>query len=161
MFIYTLEESTDIVQLAGTSEYVYRAAIGYDDETQHVYSALVIFTPHPAYGDGSCCELVFRVIESNHDGSYLGEFPDGLNTRRIIVEPAQRAGVLDLVCYMVECHIDAVLPPAVEMVTYAENLPEKALEKFQRIASIFSGKGYRAGPADPWHGRWIWMMRLP
>lgn len=161
MFICTLDEETDVSCLFGNSEFIYRAPIGYDDETDHVYSVFVIFSPHAAYGDGTCYELVFRIVESSLDGEYLYDYHDGLQTKAFIREPSQRATVAGLVMHVVERHIDEFKPLAVEMVTYVENLPNEALQKFHRIAALFGEKGYRAGPADPWHGRWIWMMRLP
>ena len=161
MFVCTLGEETPIAPLHGNGEYIYRAAIGYDDETQHVYSALVIFAPLPGYGDGTGYELVFRIVAAPSDGSDVRDYHDGLATKRFIAEPQHRHDILDVVKFIICGHIDVLKPAAVEMMTHSENLPNSALRKFHEIAAEFGARGYHAGPADPWHGRWVWMMRLP
>jgi hypothetical protein len=161
MFVCTLEHETQVTALHGNGEFIYRAAIGYDTNTDYVYSVLVIFAPLPGYGDGTGYELVFRVVESSVDGSHIHDYHDGLETRRVISDPLDRASICDLVQHVIVTHIDEFKPPAVEMVTHTENLPASALRKFHQIAAEFGKRGYHAGPADPWHGRWVWMMRLP
>src|SRR5690606_32832362 len=106
-------------------------------------------------------DLVFRIVEASLDGGYFADYHDGAQTKAFLKERSQRETVTRLVMHAVDRHIDEFAPPAVEMVTYVENLPQVALRKFHRIAALFGKKGYLAGVADPWHGRWIWMMRLP
>ena len=161
LFVCTLGEETPIASLHGNGEFIYRAAIGYDDQTQCVFSALVIFAPLPGFGDGTGYELVFRIVEAPADGSAPRDYHDGLETKRFISEPDDRRDIIDVVTFMICGHIDAVRPAAVEMMTHTENLPVSALRKFHQIAAEFGKRGYKAGPADPWHGRWVWMMRLP
>jgi hypothetical protein len=161
VFVCTLDYETPITGLHGNGEFIYRSAIGYDDETDYVYSALVIFAPLPGYGDGTGYELVFRIVESSPDGSHIHDYHDGLSTKPFLSQPTDRASVYDLVRHMICTHVDEERPAAVEMMTHTENLPNAALRKFHEIAAEFVNRGYIAGPADPWHGRWVWMMRLP
>jgi hypothetical protein len=161
VFVCTLGHETPITALHGNGEFIYRAAVGYDADTDFVYSAFIIFSPLPGYGDGTGFELVFRIVESSTDGSHIVDYHDGLATKRIISEQSDRASICDLVKHIIGAHIDELRPAAVEMMTHTENLPEPALRKFHQIAAEFGNRGYRAGPADPWHGRWVWMMRLP
>jgi hypothetical protein len=160
VFVCTLDEETPISALHGNGEYIYRAAVGYDDETDYVYSALVIFAPLAGFGDGTGYELVFRIVEASLDGSHIADYHDGLSTKAVISERSHRNDIVQLCKHLVGSHIDDLSPPAVEMMTHTENLPDTALRKFHEIAAVFGNKGYIAGPADPWHGRWVWMMRL-
>lgn len=161
MFICTLDHETTITALHGNGEYIYRVAIGYDDVTSYVYSVMVIFAPLAAYGDGTGYELVFRVVCASIDGTDTVDYHDGAATKAFMAEPQDRADVVDLIMHLVGIHIDEIKPRAVEMMTHTANLPAPALRKFHNIAAVFRQKGYEAGPADPWHGRWIWMMRRP
>lgn len=161
MFVCTLDHETPITALHGNGEYIYRAAIGYDTETDHVYSALIIFAPLAGFGDGTGYELVFRIVESSIDGTHIEDYHDGYETKRFIPERSARESICDLVKHVVGAHVDDVRPPAVEMMTHTENLPDAALRKFHQIAAEFRKRGYHAGSADPWHGRWVWMMRIP
>jgi hypothetical protein len=160
-FVCTLDDETRVTALHGNGEFIYRAAIGFDDETDIVYSAVVIFAPLAGYGDGTGYELAFRVVASALDGAHISDFHDGLATKPFLSTKDDREAVCGLIHYLVAAHIDDQRPPAVEMMTHTENLPHAALLKFHRIAALFGDKGYAAGPADPWHGRWVWMMRLP
>lgn len=142
-------------------EVVIRVPIGFDDENDHVYSVFIALCSIPGYGDGAKLELIFRVIEASTDGSYIYDYSDGLTTRAFLADGFHRHCVSRVLLAAVDELIDYCKPLAVEMTTHTEDLPGKALRKFHEIAARFADKGYEVAKPDPWHGRWIWMMRLP
>lgn len=159
--ICTLDLETPITVLHGNGEFIYRVAIGYDDTRDVTYSAMVIFSPLPGYGDGTGYELVFRLVESDPDGTHVHDYHDGLQTKEFLISVADRRATFDVICHLIAGHIDDLRPAAVEMTTHTAHLPEPALQKFHQIAAIFRDRGYVAGAADPFLGHMVWMMRLP
>jgi hypothetical protein len=148
----------ELTTLSVGSDRIVRVGIGFDDETEVTYSAVVAFSPIPGYGDG-CYELTFALVESSGPDTDICWNYDGLATKGKIPAPADRKLVLAAVLIAVQALIDDVNPAVVEMVTHTPDLPQKALGKFNRIAALFGDRGYMAGKADEWHGRHIWMMK--
>ena len=160
MFICTLADSAEVTELHGNGEFIYSMPVGYDDQTHNVFSALVIFSPLAGYGDGTGYELVFRLVETSIVTDQDVVYWDGLHTKRFLSNRDDRSAVLKAIGAVIASHVDRHRPYAVDMVTFVDDLPAKALEKYNWIASLFAYNGYNLGPADPYHGRWIWMMRL-
>lgn len=158
-FICTLEpdESVQLTVLKGNGEFIVRAAFGYDDETNHVFSTFVVLAPMAGYTDTKY-DLAFSVLEAAIDSDYINDCSDGLSTMRVIQDPTHRAAALALICLSVRHLIDEAAPNVVNMVTHSRDLPEKALRKFHQIAAVFGSNGYQAGMCDPWHGHNIWLM---
>lgn len=98
MFVFTLDEDSQIVPLHGNGEYIYRVTIGFDDETGHVYSLFLIFAPLPGYGDGTGYELVFRIVEASLDGSYVESYNDGSETKGFLSEHRIAIALLTCCC---------------------------------------------------------------
>lgn len=157
-FVFSLEfdTKTELDIISKNSEHLARFPIGYDDETDLVYSGLVIFSPLP----GGNTELVFAIVSSDALGIEITNYYDGKLTRPIITSSITRRLIVDAFFAAIECLIDEYRPEIISMVTYTADLPQKALEKFERISGLFRKRGYNAGRADKWHGRFIWMMKL-
>lgn len=162
-FIFAIDPVVQpaISWLEGNGEYIATFSIGHDDETGDVVTGMVILCPLPGYANGERFELVFRVVVSSADQSDIRDCHDGLATKALLKTPLERFMVLGAVCLAAGELIDGLRPSAVEMVTFTANLPPRAIEKFNLIASLFAARGYDISRPDPYHGRYIWMMRLP
>lgn len=160
MFVSSIDLTGEVLfdVLRGEGEFIVRAPIGYDDETDVVYSAFVALSPLAGYADVPGYELVFNILEAAIDGSFVHEFWDGADTRRFLSERGLRLRIRTLIFRAVEILIDDAAPNLVSMTTHSPDLPATALMKYQQICGIFRNRGFTAGKADSWHGRHIWMM---
>lgn len=160
MFIFTVRQGDPIpfTFLKGENEYIVRIPIGFDDDTNAVYSAFVAFSPLTGYADVPGYECIFSITEASIDEGHLHDFTDGMDTRSIITDPTHRKMIRSLICMAIERLIDESDPGIVSMVTHSADLPVKALSKFSQICSVFRRRGFNAGKADPYHGRHVWMM---
>lgn len=150
-------DTLEISVTTNGSSFVAQLPIGYDDETEFRYSALVAMESLIGYG-GDTKELVFCLVEYDPETDALFEIWDGRETRFKIRDEQHRNAVMSAILQMTQALIDDVKPRVVSMVTHSANLPEKALTKYNRIAAIFHDAGYKAGKTDVWHGRHTWMM---
>ena len=151
----------ELTILQGDGEYLIRAPIGYDGDDDKVYSLFVALSPLPGYADIPGYELCFSIIEAKSDQSFLRDFWDGLETKRILSDARQRGLVSNLLMVAIQRLVDEAAPGLVHMTTHTPDLPRGALQKFYRIAAMFERLGYESGRADSWHGRYIWMMQRP
>jgi hypothetical protein len=163
MFICTLEPGSPIpiVVLKGNNEFIVRAPVGFEDSTGVVYSALVAFSPLIGYADIPGYECVFSIIEAQPDESHIRDCWDGLETKPLIPDTEHRNLIRGTIGLAVTHLIDEACPGLVSMTTHSANLPPKALRKFNELCRVFRGKGYIAGRADSWNGRYTWMMEKP
>lgn len=160
MFISTLEHGQPISvdTMAGNGEFIVRIPIGYDDDTDAVYSLIVALSSLPGMADIPGYELTFSIVVAAIDGSQISECWDGLEARQFLVDADHRSMVKSLI-YQAATHLTAESGAnLVHMVTHTSNLPERALVKFNEICAVFRGIGFRAGRGDSWHGQHIWMM---
>ena len=144
--------------LSGEGEFLVRIPIGFDMATNHVFSVFAAMAVIPGQADIPGYELIFNLIESNLSGDDIKVYWDGRETQEIIPNSIDRELVRNAVCTAVDVLIDAAGPNIVSMTTHEAGLPAKALTKFYDICAVFSGKGFKAGKSDVWHGRHIWMM---
>lgn len=161
MIVCTLQDGKDIpvTVLTGEGEFIRRAPIGFDVDTGATYSVFVAFALIPGQADIPGYELIFHLIESQFNEEHIRPIWDGLESKAIFPNPADRRAILAIICMLVRDLIDAAGPGVVSMTTHSPNLPSKALEKYEQIAMVFVVKGYKAGQADPWNGQRIWMMQ--
>ena len=158
-FFFSLDpdDPLNLNTFTGNGETIVRTAIGHDDETGCVYSILVGMAPYPGHDDDTF-ELIFNITEANIHGDDTYCWWDGLDTKHRLSDPEHRRLTLLALFACVQRTIDVCRPRIVHMCTHTDGLPDKALRKFHRIAAIFRDNGYMAKAADPYHGRYIWMM---
>lgn len=152
-FVCTLsgDSFTGLVVQRGSSRIV-TARIGLDEETDTIYSLLVGLDPS-AGGDH---ELIFTVIAAYSDGTERA-FWSGQETADIL-RGEDRGKVLAAIAGCVENLVRVVQPLRVFMCTHEANLPERALEKYHRIALAIEMCGYTVSRPDSFHGQIIWFM---
>lgn len=143
--------------LSGNGEFIVRVAVGYDSETNYVFSTFVALAPTAGYVDTKY-DLSFAIIEASLDEAHIESRTDGLTTKAVISDRNHRSLIRMVACQSVRHLIDVAKPAVVNMVTHSSDLPEKALQKFHEIAAVFGQNGYKAGRCDPWHGHQIWLM---
>lgn len=140
------------------SDFVIQMPIGFNSAEERVFSLFVALSP-PAGAVVGEFELVFCLIDTDEKtGEELGRIWDGLHARRILTEHTHRALVLSAILATVHFLIDQISPVRVHMITHSPDLPDKALRKFNRIATLFGQNGYRSGQCDRYHGQRLWIM---
>lgn len=140
------------------SDFVVQIPIGFDQDDERVFSLFVALSPPVGAIEGEF-ELIFCLIDTDErSGEEIGRIWDGLHTRRVVAEPEHRTLILDAAFVAIVFLIEQISPSIVHMVTHTPDLPEKALLKFNRIATLFSQNGYRSGQCDRYHGQRIWIM---
>lgn len=147
------ELDVDVIEANG--EFIVRLAIGYDDENGETFSIAVALSPLP----GDFMELSFSVISICQASGDWSDFWDGLATKPLIPLHKDRNLIKSAMLSCVAALVDEVRPEIVSMTTHTANLPETALAKFWEVNRIFAERGYHAGRADGYHGRYVWMMR--
>lgn len=161
-FILTLETNkaprTKI--LWDESEVLARAAIGYDDETEDVFSVFVALSPFAGAQAGEF-ELVFSIERFSGEGFEQARYFDGMKTQYFLNAPQDRKLVLNAVLHSVSALVDKASPRLVTMTTYEPDLPEKALKKYWAISLWFEELGFNVGKFDPYHGNLAWVMEKP
>ena len=129
--------------------------IGYDDDfdVDKSYNLLLAFDPMPTG------ELDFTFIIVEHDGETDTEYPYW-SARDVshFIGRDDRALVMSTLLGALRHMLDSHKPSFVHMCTPEADAPEKADEKFIRIADLFERCGYVVRVADPYHGRRIWWM---
>ena len=160
MFICTIADdgSFESIGLGSDDDHLVRIPLGYDDETNNVYSALVAFSTLPGQAHIGGFELTATVVETALDGSHISDKFDGQETRNVFVAAEDRAKVR-MAFQAATAHLfDVVKPQSVSMYTFVAHLPRKALEKFNQLASIALEKGYAVTRGKPWNGYHSWQM---
>lgn len=140
------------------NDYVVQIPVGFDAVEGKNISLLVALSPLVGSGAGEY-ELIFSLEEMDEaSGESLGRVWDGLHARRYLAKVEHRSLVMDALLSIIEFLIVQISPQLVTMTTHTAGLPNKALLKFNRIATLFRQNGYRSGSCDPWYGRCIWIM---
>lgn len=150
-------ENIDFNHMTNGTEGVVTAQFGYDDVTDDTYSLLVSLSPPAGAAEGEY-ELVFCVIQYDHEEECSYQIWDGLGTKGHFPDPEHRAACLWGACQAARYLIDQHSPQIVSMMTHSPDLPEKALRKYFAVASVFSEAGFTVGQSDPYYGRRIWLM---
>lgn len=148
-------EDLNIDVIESNGEFIVRLAVGFDPDSEKTYSISVALSPLP----GGCMELSFSVVMyCQHSGDW-GDLWDGATTRSVFTSPNDRELIRAALMACIALLVDHVRPEIVSFVTHTPNLPGKALAKFWEVQRIFTDHGYVGGRADPYHGRYVWMMR--
>lgn len=151
-----LSEAVEADVFQGDGEAIVTIPIGYDDETHCVYSAVIALSPIIGAPNGSY-EQVFYLLEYDPDSSTSHEYWDGESTRHFISKKDDRHSVLEAICTATDHLIQLVRPRIVSFMTHTQNLPDRALRKYETVASVYRRAGYDAREGEPYHGRRIWM----
>ncbi len=160
MFISAIDLTGEILLdiLKGDGEFIARVPIGYDDDLGVVYSVFVALSPMIGYADIPGYELVFNITVAAIDESTVHACWDGRETRGFLTDAILRKQVLAIICSCIGTLIDEAKPNLVSMTTHTAHLPRAALTKFDRICAMLGVRGFIAGKADQYNGRYIWMM---
>lgn len=125
--------------------------VGRDPALRRTYSIAVGLEPLPEGG----LEYYFYIVNlEEEDGQYTSHM-SGLETKFFIPSIA-RAQVLRAILQATRDLLGQVNPETVKWTTYDQNMPHKALVKFQLVVRVFENSGYRVVEGDPYHGRYIW-----
>lgn len=103
-------------------------------------------------------EIAFYIINKRFNDGHAYDYLDGKDTKSFITSREDRLFVLNCVLTAVSVIVDKRRPPALAMVTTTPHLPDRALEKFRKIAAMVRQLGYKGGTSDIWHGQHIWMF---
>ena len=160
-FELSKDVSTDRLSLQITqngSDAVAQIPLGFDADLARNYSLMVTFSPAVGDGPGEF-ELVFFIIEFDEmGGNVLQEISDG-RAMRAVTQDRQHLDMIGIALLTaVDALITKISPRRIHMSTMTPHLPNKALRKFNMIATLFSQKGYRSGKGNAYHGRHIWMI---
>lgn len=160
MFVSTLDPDLGrtLNILKGNGEFVVRVPIGIDPERASVYSLLVAISPMAGYADIPGYELIFSIVEAAVDDPDLNTFWDGADTKHFLPDRQDRRTVRGILLVAAATLIDEAQPKLISMSTHTANLPERALDKFNELCAVFAAKGFKAGKANTWYGRHMWMM---
>lgn len=142
---------TAVVVQRGSSRIV-TARIGLDEENDTIYSLLVGLDPT----GGGDHELIFTIVAADPDGTER-VFWSGKETETFMSGEDRETVLLAIIC-CVENLVRVVQPERVFMCTHEANLPERALEKYHRIALAIEMCGYTVSRPDSFHGQIIWFM---
>jgi hypothetical protein len=82
-------------------------------------------------------DLYFLVLEQDRHTNWIEKYWSGLNTRKIFVDPLDRARILSAICEMTLRLLKMVNPGRVCWYTHDDFPPGKALFKYDRIVTVF------------------------
>lgn len=148
-------ETIEMNGLDSPEEKMARIAIGHDDDSGAVYSAVVALCRIPWMPAGNM-ELQFDIVECV-DG-IENWHNDGLHTKRFL-SGKNREYAFGLLCLATDSLVRRVLPDAITMVTVTTRLPQKALGKYEKLCDVVRAIGYEGGQADQYAGSRIWMLK--
>jgi len=141
--------------LDSLDERIARIAIGYDDASGAVYSAVTALCVVP-WEPASHMELQFGIVECvNEDEEWHN---DGLQTKRFL-SGKDREFAFGLLCIATKNLVEKVMPDHITMMTVTPNLPNKALAKYDKLCHVVRALGYEGGRGDPYSGTNIWMLK--
>lgn len=139
------------------SSHIARVQLGFLDNTNEVVSALVALIPAPGQ-PASFLELQFYIVLANPETRAVDEINDGRQTKRIFATQASRRKVLDVVCALACNLVSLVKPETVNYVSACNDLPPKALHKYDILCEALMGVGYRGGEVDRFRGNHMWIL---
>lgn len=161
MFLDLLVSSDEQLEFSffeNGSDAVVTSQVAYNAELDITYSTFCSLSPTVGAEVGTF-ELTFSIVEYEHYTDYEYVINDGLETKNKIADADQRAIFMSAILCSVEILLEKISPNVVNMITYNENLPDKALKKYTDILSVFYKNGYAGGATDPYHGRTCWLMQ--
>jgi hypothetical protein len=127
--------------------------IGYDDERPLSYSIVVGLSPMA----GGPIEFYFHMVEADGETGEEHIYWCGRDVAHFI-PPESRSIILATVMTATKALIENACPQRVEMVSYDEDPPAKALVKHFLIGRVFEQCGYTVRTADEFHGKRVWWM---
>lgn len=159
MFVafYNDDEEFDFNYLNNGEEHVVTAQFGYDDVTDCTFSIFVSLSPL-AGGEPESFELVFCLIEYDHDQEAEYQIWNGADSKPKIPDEDHRSMCVGMICSAVRYLIERVSPRAVSMFSNQPYLPEKAMLKYKLVAAVFAQSGFTVGQPDPYYGKHAWLM---
>lgn len=132
--------------------------IGYDDETNDVFSVVAFLAIVPGKPNNHM-ELIFSVTRAEVSGSdEPTSYNDGIQTRSFL-RGEDRKRVLRAIAACAKRVIQRAHPDAISMQTAVASLPDVALTKYAILCDDISSLGYEWGRGDSYHGTHIWMLR--
>lgn len=156
MFVCTVSHEHTMFDLIreGSALFVL-VPIGYDDDADRDVSYYASVGVDVAGGGGT--EMFFAIIEADHETGADYRYWSGRDTSSFILG-RDRDRVLDAICLSAQLLIDSGLPDELDVTTYDEHPPNKAVIKHFAVMSVFERNGYEIQTADPYHGRRHWRM---
>lgn len=148
------DQTFEINGLDSPDERIARIAIGWDDETMVVYSAVVTLCRIP-WEPEDHYELQFDIVEATATETIWHN--DGLHTQRFLKEDA-RLLAIDCLCAATRALATKYKPSAITMVTVTPYLPKKALAKYTHLCNALRDCGYEGGRGNSYNGSEIWMF---
>ena len=156
-FIFTLDESADFLlrQIESNSELISLFDIGYDDQTDTTYKALVSLEQIPGEPQKHY-ELSFLITEFDQENQEVLH-NDGQSTKSFLVGD-NRNKVLAVIC-QVACHLAESSRARILIINTVQTyLPEKALAKYDTICASLRSHGYEGRRVDSYHGAEQWQI---
>lgn len=145
-FVRIVPDSYDLVHESNSVALI--NLIGYDNTTLTSYAAAVSLSRNPTLE----YELSFWIVETIGDDAY--ELWDGRSTK--FLRGADRRFALDVIATASKLCVDRLRPAEVLMMTYASELPEKALTKYRRVAQAIRNSGYQVRETESYYGIRLW-----
>lgn len=124
--------------------------IGYDDAGPISYDLMVELCDSDFGG-----EFMFSILHI-FDGEPEAIFDSAIAGQ--IIPKSYRAKILDLLLNVTEDLVRARNLDSFAMVTFCDNLPSAALEKYDRLCEVFTRCGYTCEHTEPETGKHHWQM---
>lgn len=141
--------------ICGNGEHLFISDIGICDETGAAYKVTVALAPFRMCKLGEF-ELQFYLSEISATGE-IAAFESGTSTRTIITSANDRDAVLNEICIS---SVGLCAKTAAQTVFWSpseQNLPDKAIKKFERIAAALRVEGYEVRTVNRYHGYTEWI----
>lgn len=145
-FVRIVPDSYDLVHEPNSIAII--TLIGYDNVTLTSYAAAVSLSRNPTLE----YELSFWIVETT--GSDVYELWDGRSTK--FLRGRDRKFALDVIATASKLCVDRLRPAEMLMMTYASELPEKALLKYRDVAKAIQNSGYQVHETDSYYGMRLW-----
>lgn len=133
--------------------YAVIVSVGFDDEHDKSYSIVIGLEPQA----GGTQEFYFHIVEADGETGEEVTYWSGKDVARFI-DKADRELIRAVLLTETERLLHYVRPERVEVITYDENPPDRALVKYFLIGDAFQRCGYEVHTADPYHGKQVWWM---
>lgn len=151
-FICTVDDATEINVFRRGNAWLAVAAVGFDPEEKKDYSVAVGL--EPAGGD---LEYYFNLIIADNETGTEDIVWDGKYVHRLIDKESRKA-ILNVILAATRRLLQEAKPERFFRCTYEPDLPDRALEKHERVTEAMAECGYLSRRADPYHGKRIWIV---
>lgn len=148
----------EMIEQSEGSWTVISAPIGIDPEAMLTYTLSIDIAPMMAAIPAEF-ELSFYIVEYDEDLDYADNIFDALRARRIVHQEEHREACLMLLRTMTRIFLSERRPESIFMQTIDQNLPRKALAKYEALLDVADNCGYSVEEQEPYHGRCSWIMR--